>query len=191
MPGEVCFDWPRPKARTACQKTINSSGPKESGPKGNTHGFKQYLEREEFKSQERKNIGLCRNRLRHVGGRAYLFTTYDAYTAGNVVNQVQRDFNGLGQFTKEYQSHSGAVNTGTTPKVQYAYSEMTGGANHSRPTNMIYPNGRQLNYNYTAAIDAAISRYLRCRTRRRLSKASTTSALRPWFVDHIPSPASI
>ncbi len=67
-----------------------------------------------------------------TGGRAYLFTNYDASSGGNIVNQVQRDFNGLGQPTKEYQSHSGAVNTGTSPKVQYAYSEMSGGADHSR-----------------------------------------------------------
>lgn len=93
-----------------------------------------------------------------TGGRPYLFTTYDAASAGNVVNQVQHDFNGLGQLTKEYQSHSGVVNVGTTPKVQYAYSEMTGGANHSRLTNVTYPNGKVLSYNYTAAIDAAVSR---------------------------------
>jgi RHS repeat-associated protein len=91
-------------------------------------------------------------------GNPYLFTSYDAASAGNVVNQVQRDFNGLGQLTKEYQAHSGTVNTGTTPKVQYAYSEMSGGANHSRLTSMTYPNGKVLNYNYTAALDAAISR---------------------------------
>jgi RHS repeat-associated protein len=94
-----------------------------------------------------------------TGGRAYLFTNYDAASAGNIVNQVQRDFNGLGQPTKEYQSHSGAVNTGTTPKVQYVYSEMSGGANHSRLVSMTYPNGKVLNYNYTATLDIAISRY--------------------------------
>ncbi len=93
-----------------------------------------------------------------TGGHPYLFTNYDAATAGNVVNQVQRDFNGLGQLTKEWQSHSGVVVAGVSPAVQYAYSEMSGGANHSRPTSMTYPNGRVLNYNYTAAIDAAISR---------------------------------
>ena len=30
-------------------------------------------------------------------GRAYLFTSYSATFGGTVVNQVQRDFNGLGQ----------------------------------------------------------------------------------------------
>src|SRR5262249_3500224 len=44
-------------------------------------------------------------------GNPYLITSYDAATAGNIVNQVQRTFNGLGQMTAEYQSHSGAVNT--------------------------------------------------------------------------------
>lgn len=41
-----------------------------------------------------------------------------------IVNQVQRTFNGLGQLTNEYQSHSGAVVIGTTPQVQYSYSMM-------------------------------------------------------------------
>ncbi len=79
-------------------------------------------------------------------------------SGGNIVNQVQRDFNGLGQLTKEYQSHSGAVNTGTSPKVQYAYSEMSGGANHSRPTSLTYPNGRVIDYIYASGLDSSISR---------------------------------
>ncbi|MCI0738942.1 MAG: hypothetical protein L0Y72_07850 [Gemmataceae bacterium] len=93
-----------------------------------------------------------------TGGRANLFTSFDAASGGNIVNQVQRDFNGLGQLTAEHQAHAGAVIVGTTPKVQYAYSEMAGGANHSRLVSMTYPNGDVLNYNYTAALDAAISR---------------------------------
>jgi len=35
-----------------------------------------------------------------------------------VVNQIQREFNGLGQMTKEYQAVNGSVNTSTSPKVQ-------------------------------------------------------------------------
>src|SRR5205823_14988087 len=46
-------------------------------------------------------------------GNPYLLTSYDAASGGSVVNQVQRSFNGLGQLTAEYQSHSGAVNTST------------------------------------------------------------------------------
>jgi hypothetical protein len=54
---------------------------------------------------------------------------------------VQFGYNGLGQETADYQAHSGSVNTSTTPVVQYAYNEMSGGANNSRPTSMTYPNG--------------------------------------------------
>ena len=37
-------------------------------------------------------------------GNVYLLTSYDAASGGNVVNQVQREFNGLGQMTKQYQA---------------------------------------------------------------------------------------
>src|SRR5262249_49471633 len=93
-----------------------------------------------------------------TGGRPYLFTSYDAASGGSIVNQVQQSFNGLGQLTAEYQSHSGAVNTSTTPSVQYAYSEMSGGANHSRLTTLTYPNGKSLNWNYGSGLDSGISR---------------------------------
>jgi RHS repeat-associated protein len=91
-------------------------------------------------------------------GNPYLFTSYDAATAGNIVNQVQRAYNGLGQMTQEWQSHSGAVNTGTTPSVQYAYSLMSGGANHSRLTSITYPNGKVLTFNYSSGLNDTISR---------------------------------
>jgi hypothetical protein len=91
-------------------------------------------------------------------GNAYLFTSYDAATSGSVVNQVQRGFNGLGQLTVEYQEHSGAVNTSTTPKVQYGYTEMSGGANHSRKTSMTYPSGRVVGSTYASGLDSSISR---------------------------------
>ncbi len=91
-------------------------------------------------------------------GNAYLITSYDADSAGNIVNQVQREFNGLGQLTKEYQSHSGAVNTGTSPKVQYAYSEMASGANHSRLTSITYPSSYVLTFNYSSGLNSNISR---------------------------------
>ena len=54
-------------------------------------------------------------------GRPYHFTSYDAASGGNVFNQVQRTFDGVGNVTAEYQEHFGAVNTGTSRKVQYAY----------------------------------------------------------------------
>ncbi|MFO0935124.1 MAG: RHS repeat-associated core domain-containing protein [Gemmataceae bacterium] len=91
-------------------------------------------------------------------GNAYLLTNYDATTGGSIVNQVQRSFNGLGQMTTEWQAHGAAVNTSTSPKVQYAYSEMAGGTNHSRPASMTYPNGRVISFNYGIALDDSISR---------------------------------
>ena len=92
-------------------------------------------------------------------GNAYRITTYDASSGGSIVNQVQREFNGLGQLTKEYQAVSGAVNTGSTPTVQYAYSfTPSGSMNHSRLTSMTYPNGRVLSYSFAAGLSDDISR---------------------------------
>ena len=95
-----------------------------------------------------------------TAGRVEKLTSYDAASGGTVVNEVQRAYNGLGQLTKEYQEHSGAVNTGTSLKVQYAYSEMASGANHSRLTSMTYPNGTALTYAYGSggSLDDTISR---------------------------------
>jgi YD repeat-containing protein len=84
-------------------------------------------------------------------GNAYLLTSYDAASGGSVVNQVQRTFNGLGQLTAEYQEHAGAVNAATTPKVGYTYAEMAGGANHSRPTSLVYPSGFTVSDGYGAS----------------------------------------
>src|SRR5262249_32602323 len=70
-------------------------------------------------------------------GRAAQFTSYGD-TAGTVLrNQVTRTFNGLSQLVSETQFHGGTA-TGT---VQYVYSEMAGGANHSRLQRILYPNG--------------------------------------------------
>lgn len=67
-------------------------------------------------------------------GRAFLFTSRN--DMGDPVNQVKREYNGLGQLVKEFQAPLGVVD-GTTKWVQYDYSEMTGGVNHSRLTQMI------------------------------------------------------
>jgi RHS repeat-associated protein len=93
-----------------------------------------------------------------TGDRPYLYTSYNAASGGSIVNQVQDVYNGLGQLTQEFQATGGAVNTMTTPNVQYAYSQMAGGANHSRPTSMTYPSGRVINYNYNTGVDDTISR---------------------------------
>ena len=67
-----------------------------------------------------------------TGGRPYLITSYGTTAGGSLRNQVKRAFNGLGQMITEWQAVSGAVNEGTTPKMQYTYTEMEEGANHSR-----------------------------------------------------------
>src|SRR5579885_3317312 len=64
-------------------------------------------------------------------GNLSLITSYNAASGGSIVNQVQRVYNGLGQLTGEYQSHSGAVNTNSTPEVHYGYNEMSNGQNNS------------------------------------------------------------
>src|SRR5262249_42013359 len=92
-------------------------------------------------------------------GNAYLVTSYDAVSAGNLVNQVQREFNGLGQMTREWQATSGAVNTSTTPSVQYAYSFLPAGStNHSRLTSITYPNGRVITSHAAPGLADNISR---------------------------------
>ncbi len=87
-------------------------------------------------------------------------TSYDNATVGSgtIVNEVLHAYNDFSQLTTEYQSHSGAVNVSTTPKVQYSYAN--GSDNTIRPTAMTYPDGRELNYNYGTAngIDDASSR---------------------------------
>ncbi len=93
-------------------------------------------------------------------GNQYLITSYNAATAGSIVNQVQQVYNGLGQMIGEYQSHSGAVETSTTPEVQYAYNELSGGANNSRLTSITYSSGYVVDYNYgtSGSLDDTISR---------------------------------
>jgi uncharacterized delta-60 repeat protein/RHS repeat-associated protein len=89
-----------------------------------------------------------------TGGRPYQMTSYgNTNGTGTPINQTQYAYNGYGQLTTEYQEHAGAVNTTTSPKVQYAYSE--GGTDvtnlsddNSRLTSVTYPNGRVLRYEY-------------------------------------------
>lgn len=86
-----------------------------------------------------------------VRGLVEKITSYDNATVGSgtIVNEVQRGYNAFGQLTVEYQSHGGAVNTMTTPQVQYGYAD--GSANTIRPTSLTYPNGRILTYAYGTA----------------------------------------
>jgi hypothetical protein len=73
-------------------------------------------------------------------GLPYQQTSYSDTGETTVVNQTQDVYNGYGQLTGEYQAASGTVNTSSTPEVQYVYSQPSG-ANYSRMSAMIYPNG--------------------------------------------------
>ena len=78
-------------------------------------------------------------------------------TSGDVVNQCQFVYNSFQQLVADYQEHYGAVNTSTTPAVQYGYAD--GSGNTIRPTTLTYPNGRVLTYSYgtSGGINDAIS----------------------------------
>ncbi len=69
------------------------------------------------------------------------FTSFSATTGGIIRNEVQRDFNGFGQMTAEYQSHSQHLQHA---QVQYSYSNDA----KSRLISMTYPNGCILHYEY-------------------------------------------
>jgi len=94
-----------------------------------------------------------------VRGLEEKITSYDAATGGNVANEVQNAYNDFGQLVDQYQEHDGAVDTGTTPKVQYGYVNGTG--NTTRQTSMTYPNGRVLQHLYD---DSAADKLSRIRT---------------------------
>ncbi len=103
------------------------------------------------------NAVLRISRTYEVRGLIQNVTSYDNATvgSGNVVNDIEYEYNGFGQAEKAYQSHSGAVNIGSSPKVQYSFAN--GSSNHIRPAKMTYPNGRILRYEYDSG-DNELSR---------------------------------
>jgi RHS repeat-associated protein len=73
-----------------------------------------------------------------------------------LVHEVQLAYNEFGQVVTSWQAHGGSVNTSTTPKVQYQYAD--GSAGTIRPTLLVYPDGREIGYDYgssNGADDAA------------------------------------
>ena len=85
-------------------------------------------------------------------------SSYSDTSGSTVANEVLRQYNGLMQIISEYQSENGPVNTSTSPKVDYNFSYMASGANHSRLVSTIYPNGRIVTMNYAGGIDSNVSR---------------------------------
>ena len=94
------------------------------------------------------------------GGDFWTLTTqsFAATFASTSLAKVEAVYNNFSQLVTEYQEHSGAVNTSTSPKVQYAYAN--GADNHIRPTSLTYPDGRSIDYDYGTAggTDDAASR---------------------------------
>lgn len=82
-------------------------------------------------------------------------------TGGSVANQVLLEYNGFGQLTMDYQEHAGNVNTGSSLKVQYSFADGgTSGSptNQIRATGVIYPDGREVQRNYTTDISDTLNR---------------------------------
>jgi RHS repeat-associated protein len=94
-------------------------------------------------------------------GRPYLFTSYNATAGGTIVNQVKREYNGLGQIVTEYQAQGASGVTNSSPRVQYTYNPIAADANYSRVTSVVYPDNFTLGYNYAAGLDSSISRLSR------------------------------
>jgi RHS repeat-associated protein len=89
------------------------------------------------------------SRTYEVRGMLQNVTSFTTPTGTTVVNDVKLTYNTYQQLANDYQSHSGAVSIGTTPKVGYAYA--SGSANTIRLNTITYPNGRLITYGYGAA----------------------------------------
>lgn len=69
-------------------------------------------------------------------GRFVRATSYSGTTT--IANETSWAYNDFNQPITEYPAHGGAVNTGTTPKVQYGYA--SGSSNTIRPASVTSPN---------------------------------------------------
>ena len=94
-------------------------------------------------------------------GRVYQVTSYGEGTSV-VLNQVQYVYDGWGNEAKEWQAQTGAVDSGSTPNVQYVYADgaVDGVAQFVRLTDVVYPNGRDISNGYgtSGSVDDIMSR---------------------------------
>lgn len=90
-------------------------------------------------------------------GMLALVSSHDALTSGSILNQVALAYGPFGELVEDAQAHGGEVD-GSTPKVQYGYTD--GSGNTLRRVSITYPNGRVMNYLYGASlsIDDLINR---------------------------------
>jgi len=93
-----------------------------------------------------------------VRGMVETLSSHDNATVGtgNVVNQMENVYNDFGQLITQYLEHNGAVNTSTTPKVQYSYAD--GSSGYIRVTSLTYPNGREIGYDYSGTTNGKLNR---------------------------------
>ncbi|WP_010584091.1 RHS repeat domain-containing protein [Schlesneria paludicola] len=98
-----------------------------------------------------RSIGRTYDNLR----RLQKLTSYaNAAGAGTIVNEVQFTLDEMDQIAVTYQSHSGAVNTSTTPKVQYVNNNNTAGSVYNKQYRrqwITYPNGRIIYHDFGPA----------------------------------------
>jgi hypothetical protein len=67
-------------------------------------------------------------------GDVYQMSAYADTGGMTLVNQVQDEYNGLGQLTGEYQADSGAVSVGSTPENAIRVQRPNQRQPHDRPT---------------------------------------------------------
>jgi RHS repeat-associated protein len=94
-----------------------------------------------------------------VRGMVESVTSLDNATpgSGDVLNQTWSTYNTFGQLIKEQQEHTGTVTTGSV-SVGYAYDTGASSSNEIRLNQLIYPNGRLIDYSYAARMDSALNR---------------------------------
>lgn len=94
-------------------------------------------------------------------GRVQKVTSYDAASAGTVVNEVKYTFDAWRNITKSEQAHTGAVISGT-PAVQYIYADgaTLGIARFVRLDQLIYPQSRTVfvRYGSSGGVDDRLNR---------------------------------
>lgn len=71
------------------------------------------------------------------------------------MNEVKLAYNGFNQVATSWQDHNAAVNTSTTPRLNYSYEAGGSATNSTRLTAVTYPNSRELGYLYSGTDDAA------------------------------------
>jgi RHS repeat-associated protein len=145
----------------------------------------------------------CKKRSYDSLARLEKYTSYaNTGGTGTIRNELQYAYDGLMNVTQIYQSHEGAVNTSSTPKVSFGYdATLSGGGSGDvyqygyRRNQVTYPDGRVVFYDFdTANAGDLFSRMSKVRRIREtnvsgtiLSEYSYTGVGRPAIVD-MPQP---